>query len=334
MASARLRLAARSSSDTVAPVAGYLGAPVQSDHAPSALKNTAAGTAFALAAYGIWGLTPAYWKQLAPVPAAELTAWRALCSAAFGIALLLLTRRSQELTRVLRSPRGALPIALSAALLGANWLVFIHAVQIGRITDTSLGYYVNPLVSVALGFVVLGERLRPGQWLAVAVASAGVVWWTTQLGGLPWISTALAVSFALYGLVRKLVPISSLAGFALEMLFLAPPAAVFLAAQPAGSLALPGAGSRVDAWLAVSGLVTAAPLVFFASATRRLPLTAIGIFQYISPSLALLLAVLWYGEPFTRDHAIAFAFVAVALSIFTLDALRTTREPSPAQPTP
>jgi chloramphenicol-sensitive protein RarD len=312
-------------------VALYPRAPVSNDHSPS---TAAAGTAFALAAYGLWGLAPAYWKQLAPIPAVELTAWRALCSAAFGIALLLLTRRSHELTHVLRSVRGTLPIALSAALLGVNWLVFIYAVQVGRITDTSLGYYVNPLVSVALGFVVLGERLRPGQWLAVAVAGAGVVWWTTRLGGLPWISSALAVSFALYGLVRKLVPISSLAGFALEMLFLAPPAAVFLAAQPPGSLALPGASAGVDAWLAISGLVTAAPLVFFASATRRLPLTAIGIFQYISPSLALLLAVLWYGEPFTRDHAIAFGFVAVALSIFTLDALRTTREPSPAQPTP
>jgi chloramphenicol-sensitive protein RarD len=309
----------------------YPRAPVPNHHSPS---TPAAGTAFALAAYGIWGLAPAYWKQLAAIPAAELTAWRALCSAAFGVALLLLTRRSHELTRVLRNVRGALPIGLSAALLGVNWLVFIYAVQIGRITDTSLGYYVNPLVSVALGFVVLGERLRPGQWLAVAVAAAGVVWWTARLGGLPWISTALAVSFALYGLVRKLVPISSLAGFALEMLFLAPPAAVFLAAQPSGSLALPGAGTRVDAWLAASGLVTAAPLVFFASATRRLPLAAIGIFQYISPSLALLLAVLWFGEPFGPDHAIAFGFVAVALSIFTLDALRATREPFPAQPTP
>ena len=189
-------------------------------------------------------------------------------------------------------------------------------------------------VSVALGFVVLRERLRPAQWVAVAVAAVGIAWWTARLGGLPWISAVLAVSFALYGLVRKLAPIGSLVGFALEMLVLAPPAAVFLAAQPTGSLALPGAQTRVDLWLAASGLVTAAPLVFFASATRRLPLIAIGVFQYLSPSLALLLAVLWFGEPFTRDHAIAFGFVAVALSIFTLDALRSTREPVPTSPTP
>jgi chloramphenicol-sensitive protein RarD len=306
---------------------------VEPDPPPSAPVSTAAGTAFALAAYGLWGVMPAYWKQLAPIPAAELTAWRALCSAASGMLLLLSLRRSHELVRALRSARDALPIVLSAALLGVNWLVFIFAVQTGRITDTSLGYYVNPLVSIALGFAVLGERLRPTQWLAVAIAAGGAIWWTARLGGLPWISAALAVSFALYGLVRKLVPISSLAGFALEMLFLAPLALVFLAAQPAGSLALPGASAGVVVWLAASGIVTAAPLVFFASATRRLPLAAIGIFQYLSPSLALLLAVVWYREPFTRDHAIAFGFVAVALSIFTLDALRSTRKPLPA-PTP
>jgi len=296
--------------------------------------NAAAGTAFALAAYGLWGIMPAYWKQLAPIPAAELTAWRALCSAVFGLALVLAGRRAPELARSLRDTRAALPIALSAALLGVNWLVFIFAVQTDRITDTSLGYYVNPLVSVALGFAVLRERLRAAQWIAFAIAVAGVAWWTARLGGLPWISAALAVSFALYGLVRKLVPISSLVGFALEMAFLAPLAAAFLVAQPSGSLALPGASAGVVAWLAASGLMTAAPLVFFASATRRLPLFAIGLFQYLAPSIALLLAVLWYGEPFTGDHAIAFAFVAVALSIFTLDALRATREPLPSPSPP
>jgi chloramphenicol-sensitive protein RarD len=307
---------------------------VPRDHAPSAPATTAAGTAFAIAAYGIWGIAPAYWKQLALIPAAELTAWRALCSAAFGIALLLATRRARDLVVALRSPRTAFPIALSAALLGVNWLVFIYAVQTDRVTETSLGYYVNPLVSVALGFAALRERLRPAQWVAVAVAAAGVAWWTTRLGGLPWISAALAGSFALYGLVRKLVPIASLVGFALEMLFLAPVAAAFLAAQPVGSLALPGANAGTDAWLAASGLVTAGPLVFFASATRRLPLIAIGLFQYIAPSLALLLAALWFGEPFTRDHAIAFGFVAIALVIFTLDALRSTRKLFPSPPTP
>ena len=304
------------------------------DPAPSTASTTASGAAFAVAAYGLWGIAPAYWRLLSPIPAAELTAWRALCSVLFGVALLLATRRARELLTALRDARAAVPIALSAALLGVNWLVFIYAVQTGRVTDTSLGYYVNPLVSVALGFAVLRERLRAAQWLAVGIAAIGVVWWTVRLGGLPWISTALAVSFALYGLVRKLVPIGSLVGFALEMLFLAPLALAFLAAQPAGSLALPGANAVTDAWLAASGLVTAAPLVFFASATRRLPLIAIGLFQYIAPSLALGLAVFWFGEPFTRDHALAFGFVAIALAIFTLDALHATRELSPAVPTP
>jgi chloramphenicol-sensitive protein RarD len=302
--------------------------PEQASPARPAAQSAAAGTAFAFTAYALWGVMPVYWKQLASIPAAELTAWRALCSAVFGIALLLITGRTRDLVGGLASARRALPIALSALLLGANWLVFIFAVQTDRITDTSLGYYVNPLVSVALGFAVLRERLRPAQWLAVGVAAGGVAWWTVQLGGLPWISAALAVSFALYGLVRKLAPVASLVGFALEMLFLAPLAVVFLAAQPAGDLALGSAGGAAGAWLAASGIVTAAPLVCFASATRRLPLSSIGILQYLSPSLALLLAVLHYGESFTRDHAIAFGFVATALSIFSLDALRATRDAS------
>jgi len=298
----------------------------------SVARSTAAGTAFALAAYAMWGVAPIYWKQLGQIPAAELTAWRALYSAVLGVVLLGVTGRLRELGHALRNARHALPIALSAALLGVNWLVFLFAVQTDRITDTSLGYYVNPLVSVALGFLVLRERLDAAQWVAVCVAAAGVGWWTSQLGGLPWIAATLAISFALYGLVRKLAPVRSLVGFALEMLFLAPVAVAFLVAQPAGTLALSDGDAAQHAWMAASGIVTAAPLVCFASATRRLPLSAIGIFQYLAPSLALLLAVFYFGEPFTSDHAITFGFVAVALAIFSVDSFRSTRQDSSAIP--
>jgi chloramphenicol-sensitive protein RarD len=219
-------------------------------------------------------------------------------------------------------------MVLSGALIAVNWLVFIYAVSSDRVSHTSLGYYVNPLVSVALGFFVLREGLRPAQWFAVGVASAGVVWWTLQLGGLPWIAAALAGSFALYGLVRKLVPLPSLVGFALEMLYLAPLAATYLASRP--TLALADAGASLHAWVAVSGIVTAAPLVCFASAARRLPLAVLGIFQYIAPSLALLLAVAVYGEAFTHHHAVSFGCVALALSIFSLDSFRAGRHPARA----
>ena len=288
------------------------------------------GVGYALAAYAIWGLVPAYWKTLSDVPAAELTAWRALWAVAVGVALLVVTRRTRELRSAIREPRLALPIALSGALIAANWLVFLYAVATDRISHTSLGYYVNPLVSVALGCLVLREWLRPAQWLAVGIAAAGVAWWTLRLGGLPWIAAALAASFALYGLVRKLVPVPPLIGFTLEMLYLAPVAAGYLASRP--DLALAGADAALHAWVALSGFVTAVPLVCFASAARRMPLAVLGIFQYIAPSLALWLAVVAYGEAFTRHHAVTFACVAAALVIFSADSLRAARRAARAHP--
>ena len=274
-------------------------------------------------AYAIWGFVPAYWKTLSGLPVDELTAWRALWAAGLGLLLIAVTRGGRALRAAASEPRLMAPIALSGVLIAINWLVFIHAVDTDRVSHTSLGYYVNPLVSVALGFFVLGERLRPGQWLAVAVAAGGVVWWTIALGGLPWIAAALAISFGLYGLVRKLVPVSALAGFALEMCALAPLAAAYLATRP--TLALGDADAARHAWLAVSGVVTAAPLVCFAGAARRLPLAVLGLFQYIAPSLALGLAVFAYDEPFTRDHALSFGCVALALAILTVDSFAAAR---------
>lgn len=290
----------------------------------AAAAVSASGVAYAVAAYGIWGVTPVYWKALEALPAPELLAWRVLWSALLGAALLGATGRTGELRAALGTPRQALPMALSAALIAGNWLTFIWAVQVDRVVHTSLGYYVNPLVSVALGFAVLRERLRPGQWGAVAIAGSGVGWWTLQLGGLPWVSAVLAGTFAAYGLVRKLAPVAPLAGFALETLYLAPVAAVWLAGRAlAGEdLALAGAGPGLHALVALSGVITAAPLVLFASAARRLPLSRVGLFQYLAPSLALVIAVALFGEPFTRDHAVTFGCVWLALAIFSVDSLR------------
>ena len=283
--------------------------------------SAAAGSAFAVAAYTIWGLAPAYWKQVASLPATELVAWRALASAALAAALIAASGRGRELAQTFADPRRSLAIALSALLISSNWLVFIYAVQTERVAHTSLGYYVNPLVSVALGLVVLRERLRPAQWAAVAVAGAGVAWWTLRLGGLPWIAAALAITFALYGLVRKLAPVTPLVGFALEMFFLAPLAAAFLWTRPPGTLALPHTGASLQLWVSAAAIVTAVPLVCFAAAARRLPLAVLGLFQYVAPSLALGLAVLWLGEPFTGHHAVSFGCVAAALAILSGDSL-------------
>ncbi len=313
--------------DSVAEDSPGIGPRMADPNATDSL-GPGAGAGFAIAAYAIWGLVPAYWKTLADLPADELTAVRAVWAAGVGVVLLLGTGRLRELGAAARESRLALPILLSGGLIAINWLVFIHAVSTDRVSHTSLGYYVNPLVSVALGFFLLKERLRPAQWVAVGVAALGVVWWALRLGGLPWIAVALAVSFALYGLVRKLVPVPSLVGFALEMLYLAPFAGFYLAARP--SLALADVDATRHAWIAVSGIVTAAPLVFFASAAKRLPLAVLGIFQYIAPSLALGLAVVVYREAFTAHHAVSFGCVALALAIFTVDSFRAARRPAGA----
>lgn len=287
--------------------------------------RSGAGVAYALASYTLWGLTPAYWKQLGALPPLEITAWRTLFGLAVGLALLAIARRGPELLDTLRRPRRVAAIVSSALLIGGNWLVFIYAVQSDRVMHTSLGYYVNPLVSVALALAVLGERLRRAQWIAVTIAALGVAWWTLRLGGLPWISAVLAGSFALYGLVRKLAPVTPIVGFAMEMSVLAPIAALFLTTRAPGALVLPSADATLLAWVAASGAVTAAPLVFFSSAARRLPLALLGVFQYIAPSLALWLAVAVYREPFTLDHMLCFVCVGIALVIFSVDSFRAAR---------
>ena len=227
------------------------------------------GVAHAVIAYGLWGFAPIYWKATLEFPAPELLAYRVLASLAVAIALVVGASAFREVMRVLRSPRGASAVALASLLLAANWLTFIYAVQTDRILATSLGYYINPLANVVLGLLVLRERLTRAQGIAVGIAAAGVAFQTWQVGALPWISLVLALSFGLYGLVRKLAP--------------------------------------------------AAPLLAFASAARRLPLSTLGMIQFIAPTLALLLAVTFYGEPFTPGHAVGFGCAWSALALFVWD---------------
>lgn len=291
-------------------------------------RDSASGAAYALAAYGIWGITPLYWKALERVPAAELLDYRVLWSCASALVLLAATRRFGLLREVLATRRTALAMLVSGLLIAANWLTFIHAVEIGRVLSTSLGYYINPLVSVLLGLVLLGERLSRAQALAVALAGLGVAWMALRLGELPWISCVLAGSFALYGLVRKLAAAPPLVGFALEMLFLAPLAAGHLAVLGSrGELARAGLG--LHALVACAGPITAAPLLCFASAAKRLPLSSLGFFQYVAPSLAFALAVGLFGEHFTRAHAVTFGCVWLALALYSTDLLRQLARPAP-----
>ncbi len=284
------------------------------------------GVAYALGAYGIWGFAPMYWRALESIPAAQLLAHRVWWSMVVGVALLLLTRRAGELRAVLRSRRRLLPMLFSALLIGTNWLVFLFAVETNRVLDTSLGYYINPLISVLMGTLLLGEKLRPWQIAAVSLAAIGVLWLTLSFGELPWISLVLAFSFALYGLVRKLAPVMPVVGFTLETAILAPLGLAYLLFVRAdGSDASADATFGFRLLIVGTGAFTAVPLLCFNSAAKRLKLSTVGLFQYIAPSISFVLAVALYGEPFTRAHTVAFACVWLALAIYSLDSLRAAR---------
>jgi chloramphenicol-sensitive protein RarD len=281
-------------------------------------EDATRGMLLAVAAYGLWGFAPAYWKLLHAAPAGELLAQRVVWSLVVAALLIGVTRRWREVAAALRSRRQLVPIIASSLLISVNWLIFLVAVNSGRVLATSLGYFLNPLVSVLLGVVFLGERLTRGQVLAVAIGAAGVAVWAVDLGEAPWIALSLAFSFALYGLVRKLASVAPLVGFALETLLLAPPCFAYLAwlaGQDALALAREGAG--VQALMAGAGVITAAPLLCFTSAAHRLPLSTLGFFQYLAPSISFLLAVGFYGEPFGRTQAIAFSCVWIALALFS-----------------
>jgi chloramphenicol-sensitive protein RarD len=280
------------------------------------------GVLFGLGAYGIWGFAPAYWKALEDFSPLELLAQRVLWSGLLALGLLAVTRGFPGLRRVASSPRQVLPVASAALLLAVNWLVFIYAVSTERVVATSLGYYLNPLFNVVLGLLVLGERLRPIQWVAVAIAAFGVGQYIFVLGELPWIAVVLAVTFSLYGLVRKTSSVQPLVGFGIEMAVLAvPSAAVLVVLSSLGSAQLPSGDLGLDAYVAASALVTAAPLLCFNAAAQRLTLVSVGILQYIAPSISLGLAILLWGEPFERVHAVTFACVWIALAIFTGESL-------------
>jgi chloramphenicol-sensitive protein RarD len=289
-----------------------------------------AGALYAALAYGTWGVLPIYWKALAGVPLVEVLAHRVFGTVIFSALLLAALRRSSELRAALRSPRECASLLASGALIAVNWGVFIWAVGAGRILETSLGYYLNPLVNVLLGTLFLRERLRRAQGISVALAGSGVLVMLSSHGELPWIALALAVSFGLYGLLHKLTNVRPIAALALETGALAPAALAYLlfATEPRGG-ALVTASDLARTLLVLAGPVTALPLLWFASAARRLRLSTLGLFQYLAPTLALLVAVFLYGEPFGRAHAIAFVLIWSALALYSVDALHAVRSSLP-----
>ncbi len=275
------------------------------------------GLAAGLAAFSIWGMAPIYFKLLATVRPDEIIGHRVLWSVILLGLVLLVRKRGRVLAHLRVNRRTLLALTATGGLIALNWLIFVHAVNTDRVLSTSLGYFINPLMSVVLGLVVFGERLVPAQTLAVLVAAAGTAYMTWQVGQLPWIALSLATSFALYSVIRKLLDVGPMVGLFWETLIVSPLALLwvwYLAAQ--GQLAFAWSQPGQAVLLAGTGALTVAPLLLFAAGVRRLPLTTIGLMQYLAPSLTFVLAVFVFGEAFTMHHAITFGLVWLGLGLF------------------
>ncbi|HEY2929993.1 EamA family transporter RarD [Piscinibacter sp.] len=278
------------------------------------------GLVYAALAYTLWGLFPLYFRQVADVPAFEIVVHRSVWALVFVMLVLAAMHRWAWLGRTLRRPLQLGLFALSALLLSSNWLIYVWAVNNHRVIDSSLGYFINPLVSVVLGYAVLHERLRRLQWAAVALAAFGVLWLTVQAGQLPWIALLLAGSFGLYGLMRKTASLGALEGLALETLLLAPLALGLLTWWTLkGTSALSTGDASLIGWLILAGPLTAVPLLLFAAGARRLTLATLGLLQYIAPTLQFGLGVWLYREPFDSARLVGFAFIWAALAIYSAE---------------
>ena len=278
------------------------------------------GLAYAALAYTLWGLFPLYFRQVAAVPAFEIVLHRSVWALVVLLVVLAVLRRWSWLGPALRRPRQLALFALSALLLSGNWLVYVWAVNHDRVIDSSLGYFINPLVSVVLGYAVLHERLRRAQWAAVGLAALGVLWLTLRAGQLPWIALLLAGSFGLYGLMRKTAPLGALEGLAMETLLLAPLAVSLLAwGTLQGSSALASGDASLIAWLLLAGPLTAVPLLLFAAGARRITLATLGLLQYIAPTIQFALGVWLYREPFDSARLVGFALIWLALLLYSAE---------------
>jgi chloramphenicol-sensitive protein RarD len=281
------------------------------------------GLVYGIAAYSLWGVIPIYWKLLADISPVEVLAHRALWGLGAFVALALIAGEWPAVRAAMRDRRTVAVMAVSGALLAVNWGTFVAAVATGHLLDASLGYFINPLVSVALGMVVLGERLRRLQWLAIGLAATGVGLITVEAGRVPWISLVLAGTFGLYGLVRKTAKVDSLAGSTIETAIMTPVAIAYLALLAArGGGALGRIDVATDLLLVSTGVITAVPLLLFTSAARRLPLSMVGFLQYLAPTGQFLLAVLAFGEPFSTGRLAAFACIWAGLAVFSSDFFR------------
>lgn len=286
-------------------------------------SNQSKGIGYALLAFLMWGAFPIFWKLLDTVPAIEILAHRIIWSFVFATLIVIGSRQFRELKHVLRNRSTWLPAFISSILISANWFIFIWAVNASHILETSLGYYINPLLMILLGMIVLKERLNFWQLLALVFAFVGVVISTIQFGRVPWVALSLALTFSLYGLSKKLTKFDVNIGLFMETLFVMPISLIYVIILYVKGIGTFGVvAMHFDALFIISGLVTLLPLIWFALATKYAHLTTVGFIQYLTPSMSLLIGVFIYHEPFTRTHAMSFAFIWLALLLYSLSQTR------------
>ena len=278
------------------------------------------GMLYALGSYLLWGLLPIYWKFLGALPALEITAHRIVWSALLATLILALRRQWQWLRSLAHQPRLLLTVGATSVLILLNWLIYIVAINQNRIVESSLGYYMNPLVNVLLAVIFLRERPRLGQWFAIAVAAIGVVYLTINYGRLPWIALGLAFSFAFYALLKKMTQLPALEGLFLEMVALSVPLTIYLfTLEQRGSGTFGHASWTTTLLLVFGGVVTLAPLLLFSTGAMRVSLTMLGLLQYVAPTIQFVIGIALYREPFSPEQLTGFSFIWTALALFTLE---------------
>ena len=288
-------------------------------------QTTRAGYGYGLAAYALWGVLPLYFVALAPASSLEILAWRIVLSLVFCVAILLATRKLHEAFAVLRDRRSAVLTALAGVLILFNWGIFVFATQTGHVVDAALGYFINPLVTALLGVIILRERLRPAQWTALGLGVIAVVVLVVGYGQFPWIALGLAFSFGFYGLVKKaLGQMPALTGLTLETLWVTPLAIGLLVwIGVSDGLAVATGDVRLLVLMSLAGAVTSVPLLLFAAATRRLPLSTVGLLQYLNPILQATVGIVILMEPMPIERWWGFGLIVVALGVFIADALKS-----------
>jgi len=283
------------------------------------------GVGYALLAFLSWGILPVYWKLLDNVSSFEILSHRMVWSTVFLLVLIAVQRRLGEFRDLLESRKQIWLLLVTATLLGVNWFVYIYGVNTNRIVETSLGYFINPLLNVLMGILFLKERLEFWRGLAVVLASLGVLNYLWNFGSLPWIALSLAFTFSFYGLLRKVIPVKPLIGLFIETLLLAPLATIFILIWKVEGSGNFGGDWRIAILLIGAGIVTSLPLLWFTNATKRLRYSTVGFIQYLTPSIQLIIGVYFYQEPFTTTHSITFGLIWSGLMIYSIKSLNVQR---------